>query len=60
MNNLSSNDKRLLTQLSNNDETTIVFKNNAYYKGQFYEKKENDWVISDITTFNSDFVFGMY
>jgi len=58
-NNLSTSDKRILTQLSNNNQTTIVFNNNAYFKGQFWKKEGNDWVPSDISSFRSDFDFGM-
>ncbi|GBC11043.2 uncharacterized protein OCT59_025778 [Rhizophagus irregularis] len=48
---LSSNDKGLLTKLSQNNETTIVSNNNAYFKGNFYEKKNNEWVDSDLNEF---------
>ena len=59
-NNLSSNDKGLLNRLSNNNEMTIVSKNKAYFKGQFYEKVNNDnWEVTDISNFSSEFVFGM-
>ena len=44
----------------NNDEMTIVIKNKAYFKGQFYEKLNDNWEITDISNFVSDFVFGMY
>lgn len=58
--NLSKNEKSLLSRLSNNNETTIVIKNKAYFKGQFYEKIGDNWEISDISNFSSNFVFGTY
>lgn len=61
---LSSNDKGLLTKLSQNNETTIVSNNNAYFKGNFYEKKNNEWVDSDLNEFtkilNAESFFGNY
>ncbi|CAG8553726.1 4001_t:CDS:2 [Funneliformis caledonium] len=56
-NNLSESDKCLLTQLSENNEPSVVIKNKAYFKGNFYENKDNDWKVSDINTFIIEFVF---